>query len=409
MVQISKNIYWHGYKHWSLRSFHGHELSTHRASTYNSYSIKDKKTVIVDTVWDPFKDEFVECIGREVGFANVGMVVINHSEPDHCGALGLLMDKLPAGTPIYCTGECVRAINRYFHEPGWQMVPVKTGDSVNIGEFDLVFVEMKMLHWPDSMMTYVRGAGTVFSNDAFGQHYCTSGFFNDVVDENELYVEALKYFANILAPFAPLITKKIAEVGGMGLDIDVIAPSHGVIWRKDAEQIIRKYAQWADKYADGSVIITYDCFYEATAQMAYAIARGLDSWGVPYKIFQCAATDMSDLITDVFCASGVVIGSSTINNSVHRTTAALLDEIKGHRLRGKVAASFGSYGWSGEAPKIIGESMKNAGFEIVGEPLRALFAPSKADLDACVALGSRMADTVLERASRSSYGAPTLR
>ena len=395
MVQVSKNIYWHGYKHWSLRSFHGNELSTHRASTYNSYSVQDKKTVIVDTVWDPFKEEYVEGIGREIGFANVDMVVINHIEPDHGGSLGLLMERLPAGTPIYCTGNCERAIRRYFYNPDWRIVPVKTGDSVNIGEYDLVFVEMRMLHWPDSMMTYVRGAGTVFSNDAFGQHYCTSGYFNDTVDECEIYQEALKYFANILAPFAPLVTKKVAEIEAMGLDIDVIAPSHGVIWRKDAMQIIRKYAEWANEYTDGFVVVTYDCFYRATMQMAEAVARGLEGKGVPYKLYHCAATDMSDLITDMFCASGVVVGSSTINNTVHRTTAALLDEIKGHKLRGKVGAAFGSYGWSGEAPKIVQDSLRDAGFEIVGEPLRALFAPSEADLDICAALGRQVADAVL--------------
>ena len=404
MVQVSKNIFWHGYKHWSLRSFHGHELSTHRASTYNSYSIRDKKTVIVDTVWDPFKEDYVARIGRDVGFANVDMVVINHIEPDHGGSLGLLMEKLPAGTPIYCTANCERATRRYFHDPNWRFVPVKTGDTVDIGEFELAFVEMRMLHWPDSMLTYVKGAGTAFSSDAFGQHYCTSGYFNDVVDEGELYQEALKYFANILAPFAPLITKKVAEIEGMGLDIDVIAPSHGVIWRKDATQIIRKYAEWADMYADGSVVVVYDCFYNATSDMAYAIARGLEEKGVRYKMFQCAATDMSDLVTDVFCASGVVVGSSTINNTMHRTTAALLDEIKAHRLRGKVAASFGSYGWSGEAPGKISDSLKDAGLEIVGEPVRALFAPSDADLDACVALGRQVADAVLAR--RREAGPP---
>jgi flavorubredoxin len=400
MVQISKNIYWHGYKHWSLRSFHGHELSTHRASTYNSYSVRDAKTVIVDTVWDPFKEEYVGRIGREVGFGNVDMVVINHIEPDHGGSLGLLMEKLPAGTPIYCTANCERAIRRYFHNPDWRIVAVKTGDSVNIGEYDLVFVEMRMLHWPDSMLTYVRGAGVAFSNDAFGQHYCTSGYFNDCVDESALYQEALKYFANILAPFAPLITKKAAEIEGMGLAIDVIAPSHGVIWRKDATQIIRKYAEWADSYSDGSVVVTYDCFYKATEQMAEAIAGGLESKGVPYKLFHCAATDMSDLITDVFCASGVVIGSSTINNTVHRTTASLLDEIKGHKLCRKVAASFGSYGWSGESPKIIAEGLSNSGFEIIGEPMRVLFAPSEEDLAACAELGAQVADAVLARCSK---------
>ncbi|MDR3120012.1 MAG: flavodoxin domain-containing protein, partial [Clostridiales bacterium] len=374
----------------------GRELSTHRGSTYNSYLIKDERSVLVDTVWDPFQEGYAKDIEAEVGIKNIGAIVINHVEPDHCGSLGRLFEAgLRPDTPIYCTKTGVDIIKKYFHNDGWNFQPVKTGDTVSIGKYELVFVEMRLIHWPESMMTFVKGPNVLFSNDAFGQHYCTSAFFNDEVDRAELYQEALKYFANILAPYTRLIEKKVEEVAALNLPIEVIAPSHGVLWRKDPQQIVRQYAEWAKNYSDGSVVVAYDCFYQATPQMAEAIAQGLFNRGVPYRLYHTADTDMSDLLTDLFRAKGMILGSSTINNTMHRSMAGLLDDVKGHKLRGKLGAAFGSYGWSGEAPKLIAAALKEAGVEVAQEPLRVQYAPTREELAACVAFGEQFAEAVL--------------
>ena len=397
MIEIKKNIFWTGIKDWGLRHFHGHELSTHRGSTYNSYLIKDAKTVLIDTVWDPYKAEFVEKLDKEVGLGNIDMIVINHSEPDHGGSLEHLLDRLPSrDIPIYCTKNGADIIKKHFHREDMNFQIVKTGDSINIGNYELVFVEMQMLHWPDSMLTYVKGAATVLSNDAFGQHYAGISLFNDEVDSCELYEEAIKYYANILTPFSPLIKKKVEQIKAMGLPIEMIAPSHGIIWRKDPMQIVDKYYEWAQDYNEGFAAIIYDTMYDATRTMAEAIAAGLENKGVRYKLFNVAQNDQSDLLTDIFKAKGVIIGSCTVNNTVLRPTAGLLEEIKGHKFKGKLGAGFGSYGWSGEAHKIISTSLGNAGFKIPQEPLGFKYRLTDNELEQSVAFGESFAQAMLE-------------
>ncbi|MDP4092396.1 MAG: MBL fold metallo-hydrolase, partial [Bacillota bacterium] len=333
MLNVKGQIYWTGIKDWELRRFHGHELSTHRGSTYNSYIIKDEKTVLVDTVWDPYKEHFVEELERDVGLKNIDAIVINHNEPDHGGSLGYLMSKIP-GTPIYCTKNGAEIIKRHFHQD-WNFNIVKTGDTLKIGKYELLFIEMQMIHWPDSMMTYVKGENVLLSNDAFGQHYAPKSLFNDEVDTCELYQEAIKYFANILTPYIPLIIKKIDQFRSLNLQVDIIAPSHGVIWRENPLQIVDKYYEWCNKYDEGNVIIVYDTMYNATKSMAEAIAQGIQEEGIQIKLFNSSLTDQSDLLTELFKAKGIVIGSCTVNNTVLRSIAALLDEIKGHKLKNK--------------------------------------------------------------------------
>ena len=393
--QIAKNIYWNGIKDWALRYFHGRELSTRHGSTYNSYLITDEKTILVDTVYYPFTDAFIKNLEAFPGLSNIDAVVINHIEPDHGGALGRLMDGgLRPGIPIYCSKPGVDIIKKYFQKDGWNFQPVATGDTLKTGEYELMFVEMRMIHWPDSMMTYVRGANTLLSNDAFGQHMCTSGFYDGDADESELFGEALKYYAGILSPFSKLIERSIEEALALKLPIDVIAPSHGVIWRKDPVRIIDKYLEWSRDYTDGSVVIVYDCLYEATAAIAGAIARGLGNKGVKHKIVNIADADVSDLIADLFCAKGMIVGSSTINNTMFRTIAGLLDSVRTHKLKNKVGAAFGSYGWSGEAPKMIAEALARAGIDVIGDPIRIRFAPDAGELAECVAFGERFADAL---------------
>jgi anaerobic nitric oxide reductase flavorubredoxin len=392
MIEIKKNIFWTGIKDWELRKFHGHELSTHRGSTYNSYIIKDEKTVLIDTVWSPYKEEFVESLEKNVGIKNIDAIVINHIEPDHGGSLGYLMELIP-GTPIYCSKNGAEIIKKHFHKD-WNFNIVKTGDTINIGEYDLVFVEMQMLHWPDSMLTYVKGANLVLSNDAFGQHYSPASLFNDEVDDCELYQEALKYYANILTPYSALVKKKIEQIKALNLPIDMIAPSHGVIWRTNPMQIVEKYYEWSQDYNEGDVVIIYDTMYDATATMAHSIGEGLLKNNVKYKMYNAATTDRSDLITEIFKAKGVIIGSCTVNNTVLRAISSLLDDIKGLRFKNKVGAGFGSFGWSGEAQKIISSDLEKAGMRVPLEPIQVKYRPTEEELNRCIEFGESFAKSL---------------
>ena len=389
MVEIKNKIFWCGIKDWELRVFHGHELSTHRGSTYNSYLIKDKKTVLVDTVWSPYKQEFIEALEKDVGIRNIDMIIINHIEPDHGGSLDYLMSLKPE-IPVYCTKNGAEIIRKHFHKD-WNFVIVKTGDSVYIGEYDLVFVEMQMIHWPDSMMTYVKGAAVLLSNDAFGQHFAPYSLFNDELDECELYQEAIKYYANILTPFSPLIKKKIEQIKALNLPIEIIAPSHGAIWKENPLQIVEKYYQWAQDYNEGHAVLIYDTMYEATKSMAHAIAEGMKINGIKCKLFNASVSDQSDLLTEIFKAKAVLIGSCTVNNTVLRAISALLEEIKAHKFKGKIGAGFGSFGWSGEAPRIINRLLEESGFMIPLEPLSFKYTPTAEELKECRDFGEKFA------------------
>jgi anaerobic nitric oxide reductase flavorubredoxin len=389
MLELREGIYWVGVKDWELRTFHGHELSTHRGSTYNAYLIRDEKTVLVDTVWNPFREAFVAKLAEDPGLEKIDLVVVNHSETDHSGSLKLLLSKIP-DVPIYCTANGEKMLRKHFHED-WNFRVVKTGDSVKIGRRELVFVEMPMLHWPDSMMTYVKGDRVLLSNDAFGQHYAASGMFNDEVDQCDLLTEALKYYANILTPFNAQMRKKLAEVKELALEIDLICPSHGVLWRKDPLQIVAKYEEWAGDYQEDQVAILYDTMWNATKQMAGSIAEGLLEAGVPTKLFNTSKSDKNDLVTEVFRSRGVIVGCPTVNRTLLHSMGGLLDLLHGLRFKGKKAAAFGSYGWSGESPDLVHRRLGEAGFQMMDGALKLKYQPTSDELAGCREFGRRFA------------------
>jgi len=389
MIEIKENIFWTGIKDWEIKTFHGEELSTHRGSTYNSYLIKDEKNVLVDTVWTPFKEEYVSRLDAEFGLDNIDAIVINHSESDHAGSLTHLMAQIP-DVPIYCTKNGHDMIHRHHHKD-WNFNEVKTGDTLKTGKYELVFVEAAMLHWPDTMFTYVKGADLLLSNDAFGQHYATSAMYNDEVDSCELFQEAIKYYANILTPFSALVKKKIDEFKAMNVPVDMIAPSHGVIWRKDALDIVGKYYEWADAYQEDFVVIAYDTMWNGTKYMAEAIASGLRESGVSCKLFNLAKSDINDVITEVFKSLGVIIGSPTINRRVLSAVGALIETIKGLRFKNKAGAAFGGYGWSGESVGVIEEGLKSAGINVVVPGIKFRYNPTGDELEECKQFGKQFA------------------
>ena len=392
VTELTKGVYWVGVVDWGLRHFHGHELSTHRGSTYNSYLIVDEKVVLVDAVWGPHRDQLIKNISQIIDPSKIDIVVANHSEPDHSGGLPAVMRHVPDAT-VVVSKRGAESVEGHYHEP-WKFKAVKTGDTINIGANDLVFVEATMLHWPDSMMTFLKGKNILMSNDAFGQHYATAFRFNDEVDQKELYEEAVKYYANILTPYSNLVLKKIEEVLTLGLKVEMIAPSHGVIWREDPLQIVKTYQEWAAQVPEKRVVILYDSMWQATHQMAEAIGKGLAAEGVPYKFFYMSTSDRNDVITEIFKANAVVVGSPTVNNGVLPTITPILEDLRGLKFQNKIGAAFGSYGWSGESVKLIEEHLTRCKIPIVAPGVRAKWQPREEDLSECENLGRKVAEAV---------------
>ena len=391
-TELAKGVYWVGVTDWGIRRFHGFELSVHRGTTYNAYLIRDEKTVLVDTVWGPHAAEFVARVRELVDPAKIDYVVVNHAEPDHSGSLPEIMRLCPNATVVVSKNGAV-SVPGHYHAP-WKLQTVKTGDRLKIGANELVFLEATMLHWPDTMFTYPTGHNILFSNDGFGQHYASAFRFNDQVCQEELYEEALKYYANILTPFSDRVARKIDEVLALNLPVTLIAPSHGIIWRKDPLQIVRQYQEWAAQKPARTAVIVYDTMWNATERMAKAIGEGLTEAGVDNKVFHAALTDSNDLMVEIFKSGLVVIGSCTHNNGILPSLSKILEEMRGLRFRNKTGAAFGSYGWSGESVKEIEEHFKRCSIPLAREGIRVKWQPGPADLAQCREFGRQLAESV---------------
>ncbi|WP_299013677.1 anaerobic nitric oxide reductase flavorubredoxin [uncultured Photobacterium sp.] len=391
-IHVKNNIHWVGQRDWEIRDFHGTEYKTLKGTSYNSYLIREGKNVLIDTVDHKFSYDFVQKLEQEIDLNDIDIIVINHAEEDHAGALSLLMSKIP-NTPIYCTENAIDSITGHHHHPEWNFNTVKTGDSIDIGNGkSLVFIETPMLHWPDSMMTYMTEDAVLFSNDAFGQHYCDERLFNDEVEYNELMEQCLRYYSNILTPFSPLVTAKIHEVLGFNLPVDMVATSHGVIWRDNPTQIIEKYLEWADEYQEDKITIFYDSMSNNTRMMADGIAQGITETdpNVAVKIFNVSRHDKNEILANVFCSKGILVGSSTMNNVMMPKVAGMLEEITGLRFKSKKAGAFGSYGWNGGAVDRIHARLTDAGFfTTVG--MKTKWRPDGKALEECREHGRKIA------------------
>ena len=302
------------------------------------------------------------------------------------------MREIP-NTPIYCTANAIKSLKGHYHQD-WNFVEVKTGDKLSLGTKEFIFIEARMLHWPDTMFTYLTEDNILFSNDAFGQHYASELMFNDLVDQAELYQEAIKYYANILTPFSKLVEMKINEIIKFNLPVSMICPSHGIIWRDNPLQIVHKYLEWASNYQENQITILYDTMWNNTRLMAEAIAAGISSVDkdVTIKLFSTSRSDKNDSITQVFKSKAILVGSPTINKGILYSVAGTLELIKGLGFKNKKAAAFGSYGWSGENTKLISQELEKGGFEIIDEGLRVLWNPDKDSLNSCHELGRKFAE-----------------
>lgn len=393
--KVKNNVTWVGKIDWELNKFHGNEYSTHKGSTYNSYLIREKKTVLIDTVWKPFAKEFVKNLKNEIDLNEIDYVIANHAEIDHSGALPELMREIPE-TPVICTENGIKSLKGHFHQD-WNFKPVKTGDTLDLGNGKkLIFVEARMLHWPDSMFEYLTEDNILFSNDAFGQHYASEFMYNDLVDQDELFRECIKYYANILTPFSALVRKKIEQFLELSLPLDMICTSHGVIWRDNPAQIVEKYMQWADAYQENQVTLVYDTMWDGTRIMAEHIVRGIREVNpdLTVKLYNAAKQDKNDIITEIFKSKAILVGSPTINRGILTAMAALMEEIKGLGFKNKKAVAFGTYGWSGESVKLLSDLLQESGFDIVGEGLKVLWNPDEESRKKCMEFGKSVADAI---------------
>ena len=389
---VKGNVSWIGYIDWELQHFHGDDYSIINGSSQNAYLIEEEKTVLMDTVWTPHRFDFVENLKKEIDLKKIDFIVANHGECDHSGSLTTILEEIP-DVPIYCTENAVKSIEGQYGKRGWNFHVVKTGDSLDIGNGKkLIFLEMRMLHWPDSMATFLTGDNILFSMDAFGQHYAVEELFNDKANQCVLMKEAMKYYANIIAPFAPILRKKLEEITALNLPIEMIAPSHGAIWRENPMQIVEKYAEWAQDYQEDQVTIAFDTMWEGTTKIAYSIAEEIhrQSPDTVVKVFNISKSDKNEVMTEVFKSKALAVGSPTVANSILSPVAGWLEFLKQLKFKKKKAAAFGCYGWSGESVKVLQESLKAAGFNVIPENIRAEWVAKKEDFAAIPALVSAL-------------------
>ena len=393
--QITPRVSWVGKVDWELTRFHGDEYSTHRGSSYNSYLVRDERVALIDTVWQPYDRKFVSRLKQEIDLSEIDYIIMQHNEVDHSGALPELMREIP-DTPIYCTKKGEAIIRGHYHQD-WNFVNVKTGDTLSLGQTTLTFVEATMLHWPDTMFTYMdQDGGILFSNDGFGQHFATESLYNDAVCEAELMYEAEKYYANILNLYSPMVTKKIQQILSMQLPLAMICPSHGVIWKDNPSQIVEKYLAWADAYQENQVTIVYDTMWQSTRKMAEAIADGIRDVlpETTVVVKNIARDDKNDIITEIFRSRAILVGSPTINNGISFATAGILEMAAGLKFKQKKAAAFGSYGWGGGSVKIINARLQEAGFELVNDGISKLWVPDQTSIEDCKEYGREFARAI---------------
>ena len=393
-VKVTEKVYWVGAIDWGIREFHGY--STARGTTYNAYLVLAETPALIDTVKAPFRDELMSRIASVIDPRDIHTVVSNHSEMDHSGSLPGVMD-LVAPERVVASKMGVKALGKHF--PSLKVSAVQDGETLSLGDSALTFYETRMLHWPDSMISYLAGEDVLFSQDAFGMHLASSERFDDEIDPAVLGQEAAKYYANILMPFSPLIEQALARVAELALPLKLVAPDHGPIWRKDFGWIRDSYATWAAQRPTSKAVVAYDTMWQSTALMARSMADGLAGAGAAVSLTPLRSSARSDVATEVLDAGALVVGSPTMNNNVFPTVADLLVYLRGLRPKNLVGAAFGSYGWSGEAPGQVADGLAEAGVEIVEEAVRAQYVPDDAKLEECRALGERIARRIVPAAA----------
>jgi len=388
-VQLANGVYWVGAIDWNVRNFHGY--STHRGTTYNAYLVIDEKIALIDTVKAPFYDEMAARVRQIVSFDKIDYVISNHVEMDHSGSLPMVMKDAKNAKLVTLEKFGESGLAKTFHQ-SWPTIAVKEGSTVDLGKRKLAFIPTPMLHWPDSMCTYLVEDKILFSMDAFGQHIATLQRFDDEVDMSVVMQEASKYYANILMPFGDLIVKTVNKLSGV--KIDTIAPSHGVIWRSHLKDIVDSYARWGRGETAAKALVIYDTMWSSTGKMALAIARGMIGKSVDVKLFNLTVSDKSDIVKEVLDAKALILGSPTLNNGMFPPVAEFLCYLKGLKPKNKIGAAFGSHGWGGGGVKAIQQELEETGMELIDSKLAFKFVPDEGEVRKCVDFGREIADRI---------------
>lgn len=391
LTEIKDNIYWVGAVDWDIRDFHGY--STYKGTTYNAYLAMDEKITLFDTVKKGFQAELVRQISELTDPTRIDYIVVNHVELDHSGCLPEMIELIKP-EKVFCSPMGEKALKEHFHREDWPLEVVKSGDSISLGKKTVNFLETRMLHWPDSMFSYLGEEKLLISSDAFGQHLASTERYVDEMALGEVMKQAEKYYANILNLFSPNVRKLLEKVGELGLEIDMIAPDHGLIWRGNPGAILGAYDRWSKRQTTQKVLVIYDTMWESTASLAKAIGDAISSEGVSVKMMNLAVNHRSDVMTEVLEARALVFGSPTLNNGILPRMADFLSYLKGLRPKGKLGAAFGSFGWSGEAVKHMNEAMEAMEIEILDPGLKVKNVPSATHYDQCKELGLKIARAV---------------
>jgi len=392
-VQVTEDVWWVGAIDWNIRDFHGY--STKRGSTYNAFLILADKITLIDAVKAPFREELLSRIASVVDPARIDYIVSNHSEMDHSGCLPEIIEAVKP-EKVFASTVGVKTLGELFH-CGAEIHAVKDGETLNVGNRTLTFMETRMLHWPDSMFAYLNEEQLLFSQDAFGMHYASLERFDDEIDPAILAYEAATYYANILLPYSPLVLKLLDKVAASGLPVRLIAPDHGPIWRKDISGVLARTKQWAAQKPTEKAVVVYATMWKSTEKMARAISEGLAEGGLQVRFLSMDAAHRSDVVYELLDAGALAVGSSTLNNQMLPQMADILTYLRGLKPRNLVGAAFGSYGWSGEAVAQMEEILAEMKVEKAGEGIRVKHAPDGTVLARCREMGLKMAEMVRVR------------
>ncbi len=394
-IEIADNIFSVGCRDWDIRDFHGY--STYEGTTYNAFLILGEKNILIDTVKEKFGNELLSNISRIIDPKKIDAVISNHSEMDHSGAIPKVMHKIGLEKPLYCSKMGAKNLKSNLNEE-FNFQVVANGETLELGDRTFSFLETRMLHWPDSMFTYLAKEGILFSSDAFGQHYAGDMFFDDQIGD-EIIPHARKYYANILLHFSPRVQALLKDVSKMDLKINMICPDHGIIWRDNPSKIIKIYDKWSRQEPGNKVVIIFDSMWESTSKMARSITSGIESEDVNVRLMNTRKWHRSDIMTEIVEAGAIIVGSPTLNNNIFPVVADVMTYIKGLRPQNKIAAAFGSYGWSGEAVKILNKEFEEMKLDIIDEGVKVQYVPEEEDLNRCFELGVKIAKTLKSRLS----------
>ncbi len=391
-AKVTDHVYWVGAIDWSLREFHGHLTS--RGTTYNAYLILADKITLIDTVKAPFKHEMLSRIASVVDPGDITYIISNHSEMDHSGCLPEVIQAVKP-EKVFASVMGANALAEHFRLDR-EIVAVNDGESISLGNMNLSFMETRMLHWPDSMFTYLAEDGALFSQDVFSMHLASTERFDDEIDDDILEDEAAKYFANILLPLSTPVTKLLEKIGSLDVTKGIVATDHGPIWRKDVNRILELYSKWAAQKPTKKAAVVYDTMYESTAAMARAIGEGIRAGGANAKLLPLRVCHRTDVATEILDAGALLVGSPTFNNNIFPTVADALTYLKGLKPRNLIGEAFGSYGWSGEAVGQVEDVLRGMKVDLVGEGIKAKYVPDDEALAQCYSLGMLVAEKLRE-------------